>query len=146
MQCTVQWEGEDGMAFIAHTETGHTLRMDGAPASTPGEPGGHNLAPRPMETVLAGTGGCTAYDVVYILKKARQDVRGCTVRLDADRATTDPKVFTRIHMHFTISGRALRTDMVHRAVELSHTKYCSASAMLEKTAEMTFSVEITDLA
>jgi putative redox protein len=146
MQCTVQWEGDDGMAFIAHTETGHTLRMDGAPASTPGEPGGHNLAPRPMETVLAGTGGCTAYDVVYILKKARQDVRGCAVRLDADRATTDPKVFTRIHMHFTISGKALRTDMVHRAVELSHTKYCSASAMLEKTAEMTFSVEITDLA
>ena len=146
MQCTVQWEGEDGMAFIAHTETGHTLRMDGAPASAPGEPGGHNLAPRPMETVLAGTGGCTAYDVVYILKKARQDVRGCSVRLDADRATTDPKVFTRIHMHFTISGKALRTDMVHRAVELSHTKYCSASAMLEKTAEMTFSVEITDLA
>ena len=146
MQCTVQWEGEDGMAFVAHTETGHTLRMDGAPASAPGEPGGHNLAPRPMETVLAGTGGCTAYDVVYILKKARQDVRGCSVRLDADRATTDPKVFTRIHMHFTISGKALRTDMVHRAVELSHTKYCSASAMLEKTAEMTFSVEITDLA
>ena len=146
MQCTVQWEGEDGMAFTAHTETGHTLRMDGAPASAPGEPGGHNLAPRPMETVLAGTGGCTAYDVVYILKKARQDVRGCSVRLDADRATTDPKVFTRIHMHFTISGKALRTDMVHRAVELSHTKYCSASAMLEKTAEMTFSVEITDLA
>ena len=144
MQCTVQWEGDEGMAFTAHTETGHTLRMDGAPATAPGEPGGHNLAPRPMETVLAGTGGCTAYDVVYILKKARQDVRGCTVRLDAERAPTDPKVFTRIHMHFTISGRGLRTDMVHRAVELSHTKYCSASAMLEKTADITFSVEIID--
>jgi putative redox protein len=146
MQCTVQWEGgEDslGMAFTAQTESGHTLRMDGAPASAPGEPGGHNLAPRPMETVLAGTGGCTAYDVVYILKKARQDVRGCTVRLDAERATTDPKVFTRIHMHFTVAGNNLRADMVHRAVELSHTKYCSASAMLEKTAEMTFSVDIT---
>ena len=142
MQCTVQWEGKDGMAFTACTETGHILRMDGAPASAPGEPGGHNLAPRPMETVLAGTGGCTAYDVVYILKKARQDVRGCAVRIDADRATTDPKVFTRIHMHFTVTGTDLRPEMVHRAVELSHTKYCSASAMLEKTATMTFSVEI----
>jgi len=142
MQCTVTWEGEGGMAFTAQTETGHTLRMDGAPASSPGEPGGQNSAPRPMELVLAGTGGCTAYDVVYILKKARQDVRGCTVRLDAERATTDPKVFTRIHMHFTVTGKDLRTDMVQRAVELSHTKYCSASAMLEKTAAVTFSVEI----
>lgn len=145
MQCTVTWEGEGGMAFTAHTETGHTLRMDGAPASSPGEPGGHNLAPRPMETVLAGTGGCTAYDVVYILKKARQDVRGCSVRLEAERATTDPKVFTRIHMHFTVSGKDLRTEMVHRAVELSHTKYCSASAMLEKTAAMTYSVDIAQV-
>ena len=145
MQCTVTWEGEDGMAFTAHTETGHTLRMDGAPASSPGEPGGHNLAPRPMETVLAGTGGCTAYDVVYILKKARQDVRGCSVRLEAERATTDPKVFTRIHMHFTVSGKDLRTEMVHRAVELSHTKYCSASAMLAKTAAMTYSVDIAQV-
>lgn len=142
MQCTVTWEGEDGMAFTAHTETGHTLRMDGAPASSPGEPGGHNLAPRPMETVLAGTGGCTAYDVVYILKKARQDVRGCSVRLEAERASTDPKVFTRIHMHFTVTGKDLRTDMVQRAVELSHTKYCSASAMLAKTADITFGVDI----
>ena len=147
MQCTVQWEGKDaegndGMAFTAHTETGHTLRMDGAPASAPGEPGGHNLAPRPMEVVLAGTGGCTAYDVVYILKKGRQDVRGCTVRLEAERATTDPKVFTRIHLHFVVTGVNLREDMVRRAVELSHTKYCSASAMLEKTAMMTFSVEL----
>lgn len=147
MQCTVQWEGKDaqgndGMAFTAYTETGHTLRMDGAPASAPGEPGGHNLAPRPMEVVLAGTGGCTAYDVVYILKKGRQDVRGCTVRLEAERAATDPKVFTRIHLHFVVTGVNLREDMVRRAVELSHTKYCSASAMLEKTATMTFSVEI----
>lgn len=144
MQCTVTWEGEGGMAFTAQTETGHTLRMDGAPASSPGEPGGHNLAPRPMETVLAGTGGCTAYDVVYILKKARQDVRGCTVRLDAERAATDPKVFTRIHMHFIVSGKDLSTDMVQRAVELSHTKYCSASAMLAKTAQITHSVEVVN--
>jgi putative redox protein len=142
MQCTVEWEGEGGMAFTAQTESGHTVRMDGAPASSPGEPGGHNRAPRPMELVLAGTGGCTAFDVVYILKKARQDVRGCTVRLDAERASTDPKVFTRIHIHFTVSGKDLRPDMVHRAVELSHTKYCSASAMLGKTAEITHSVDI----
>jgi len=144
MQCTVQWEGEGGMAFTAQTETGHTVRMDGAPASSPGEPGGHNLAPRPMELVLAGTGGCTAFDVVYILKKARQDVRGCSVRLDAERAATDPKVFTRIHMHFTVTGRRLNPDVVQRAVELSHSKYCSASAMLEKTAKISVSVETID--
>lgn len=146
MQCTVQWEGNDGMAFTAHTETGHTLRMDGAPASAPGEPGGHNLAPRPMETVLAGTGGCAAYDVVYILKKGRQDVRACSVRLDAERAPTDPKVFTRIHMHFTVSGNNLPRAAVERAAQLSHDKYCSASAMLSKTAQMTHSVEVIDLA
>lgn len=144
MQCTVQWEGHDGMAFTAHTETGHTLRMDGAPASAPGEPGGHNLAPRPMEMVLVGTGGCAAYDVVYILKKGRQDVESCSVRLDAERATTDPKVFTRIHMHFTVSGRGLPIAAVERAVQLSHEKYCSASAMLSKTAQMTHSVEVID--
>ena len=144
MQCTVQWEGEGGMAFTAQTETGHTLRMDGAPASAPGEPGGHNLAPRPMETVLVGTGGCAAYDVVYILKKGKHDVQGCSVRLDAERAPTDPKVFTRIHMHFVVSGKALPRSAVERAVQLSHQKYCSASAMLSKTAQMTHSIEVID--
>ena len=146
MQCTVEWAGNDGMAFTAHTETGHTLRMDGAPPSAPGEPGGHNLAPRPMETVLVGTGGCAAYDVVYILKKGRQDVQACRVRLDAERAPTDPKVFTRIHMHFTVSGNNLPRAAVERAAQLSHDKYCSASAMLSKTAQMTRSVEVIDLA
>ena len=146
MECTVQWEGEGGMAFTAQTPSGHTLRMDGAPASAPGEPGGHDTAPRPMETVLAGTGGCAAYDVVYILKKGRQDVRGCSVRLEADRAATDPKVFTRIHMHFTVTGRGLPLSAVERAVHLSHEKYCSASAMLSKTAEITTSVEVVEAA
>ena len=145
MQCTVQWEGEGGMAFTAQTETGHTLRMDGAPASAPGEPGGHNLAPRPMETVLVGTGGCAAYDVVYILKKGRQDVQGCSVRLEAERAPTDPKVFTRIHMHFIVSGKDLPRAAVERAVQLSHDKYCSASAMLSSTAQMTYSVKVVAL-
>ena len=145
MQCTVQWEGEGGMAFTAQTETGHTLRMDGAPASAPGEPGGHNLAPRPMEMVLVGTGGCAAYDVVYILKKGRQDVQGCSVRLEAERAPTDPKVFTRIHMHFIVSGKGLPRAAVERAVQLSHDKYCSASAMLSSTAQMTYSVEVVAL-
>ena len=142
MQCTVQWEGEGGMAFTAHTETGHTLRMDGAPASAPGEPGGHNLAPRPMETVLAGTGGCTAYDVVLILKRGRHDVRGCQVKLTADRADTDPKVFTKINMHFVVTGVNLTDTAVARAIQMSHEKYCSASIMIGKTAEITTSFEI----
>lgn len=145
MECSVQWTGGDGMAFVATTGSGHTLVMDGAPASQPGEPGGHNLAPRPMETVLAGAGGCSAYDVVYILKKGRQDVRGCSVRLQAERATTDPKVFTRINLHYTVSGKALSRPVVERAVHLSHEKYCSASAMLAKTAEITSSVEIVEI-
>ncbi len=144
MECTIQWGGDEGMAFIATTGSGHMLAMDGAPASAPGEPGGHNRAPRPMETVLAGTGACTAYDVVYILKKGRQDVRACQVTLKADRADTDPKVFTRIHFHFTISGRALHAATVERAVKLSHEKYCSASAMLAKTADITTSIELLD--
>ncbi len=144
MKCTVQWEGEGGMAFTATTASGHTLRMDGAPATAPGEPGGHDSAPRPMETVLAGTGGCTAYDVVYILKKGRHDVRGCRIDLQAERADTDPKVFTRIHMHYVVSGRGLARAAVERAVELSHQKYCSASAMLAKTASITSSIEVVE--
>lgn len=132
MECIVKWAGTDGMAFLAETGSGHLLAMDGAP-----EGGGRDLAPRPMEVVLAGAGGCTAYDVVLILKRGRQDVRGCSVRLAAERATTDPKVFTRIHFHFTVSGRALRPEAVERAIRLSAEKYCSASIMLGKTAEIT---------
>jgi putative redox protein len=127
------------MAFTAETGSGHLLTMDGAP-----DGGGRNLAPRPMETVLAGTGGCTAYDVVLILQRGRHDVRGCDVKLEADRAPADPKVFTRIHMHFVVTGRGLPRAAVERAVELSHEKYCSASIMLAKTAQITTSVEIVE--
>jgi len=139
MECTINWMGTQGMAFVAETGSGHLLAMDGAP-----DGGGHNLAPRPMETVLAGTGGCTAYDVVLILKRGRHDVRGCQVKLKAERAPTEPKVFTAIHMHFVVTGRGLKQDVVERAVALSHEKYCSASIMLGMSAAITTSAEIVE--
>ena len=139
MECTINWVAASGMAFIAETGSGHTLTMDGAP-----DGGGRNLAPRPMETVLAGTGGCTAYDVVLILKRGRHDVRGCQVRLKSERAPTDPKVFTRINMHFVLTGKALPQGAVERAIQMSHEKYCSASIMLAKTAEITTSFEVVE--
>ncbi len=138
MECTVRWAG-DGMVFTAETGSGHLVTMDGAPAG-----GGRNLAPRPMEMVLAGTGGCAAYDVVLILRRGRHDVRGCQVTLNAERAPEDPKVFTHIDMKFTVCGRDLKRDAVERAVKLSHEKYCSASVMLEKTAAITHSVEVIE--
>lgn len=148
MECTVSWTGGAGtrspMGFVAETGSGHVLVMDGAVDEARPEQGGRNQAPRPMETVLAGAGGCSAYDVVLILKRGRHDVRGCTVKLTAERAATDPKVFTGIHMHFVISGRNLPAEAVQRAVALSHEKYCSASAMLAKTAAMTTSVEVLE--
>ena len=137
MDCTINWLPDSGMAFSAETGSGHLLTMDGAP-----DGGGRNLAPRPMETVLAGTGGCTAYDVVLILKRGRHDVRGCQVKVTSERASEDPKVFTKIHMHFTVSGPALTDAAVARAVQLSHEKYCSASIMLAKTADITTSFEV----
>jgi putative redox protein len=127
------------MSFVAETGSNHAVVMDGAP-----DGGGRNLAPRPMEMVLLGTGGCTAYDVVVILKKSGQEITGCEVRLDAQRAETDPKVFTRIHMHFTVRGRNLKPNMVEHAIRLSHEKYCSASIMLGKTAEITKDFEIVE--
>jgi putative redox protein len=139
MECTVRWTGLSGMTFLAETGSGHLITMDGAP-----EGGGRNLAPRPMEVVLAGTGGCTAYDVVMILRKSNQDIHGCDVTLKSERAEKDPKVFTKIHFHFTVRGRNLKPSLVERAIKLSHEKYCSASIMLEKTAEMTHSFEIID--
>jgi len=139
MQCTVHWTPGTGMGFLAETGSGHLIAMDGAP-----DGGGRNLAPRPMETVLAGTGACTAYDVVLILKRGRHDVRGCEVKVDAERATEDPKVFTRIRMHFVVSGRGVPAAAVERAVKLSHEKYCSASAMLMKTAVMETSFELRE--
>ncbi len=139
MECTINWMPSTGMGFVAETGSGHFLTMDGAP-----DGGGKNLAPRPMETVLAGTGGCSAYDVVLILQRGRHDVRGCQVKLTAERAPTDPKVFTRIHMHFVVSGLGVPPAAVERAVALSHERYCSASVMLGKTAVITTSFELLD--
>ena len=139
MECTIHWMPASGMSFVAETGSGHVLAMDGA-----ADGGGRNLAPRPMETVLAGTGGCTAYDVVLILQRGRHDVRGCSVELKAERAAVDPKVFTRIHMHFTVTGRGLPAAAVERAIALSHEKYCSASIMLGKTAEIGTSFELIE--
>lgn len=129
------------MSFAATTGSGHELLMDGAP-----EAGGNNLGPRPMELLLAGTGGCTAFDIVLILQRGRHDIRGCEVRLDAERAETDPKVFTRIHFSFTVTGRNLKRDVVARAIDLSKEKYCSASIMLAKTAAITHDFEIVEAA
>lgn len=137
MECKVRWH--TGMSFIAETGSGHLVTMDGAP-----EAGGNNLAPRPMEMVLAGTGACTAFDVVLILKRGRQDVTGCEARLTADRAETDPKVFTKINFHFVVAGRRLKPEAVERAIKLSAEKYCSASIMLGKTAEISHSWEIIE--
>lgn len=137
MECTVRWT--DGMTFLAETGSNHVVAMDGAP-----DGGGRNLAPRPMEMVLVGTGGCTAYDVVVILKKSGQDVTGCEVKVTAERAETDPKVFTRIHMQFTVRGRGLKKNVVEHALRLSHEKYCSASIMLAKTAEITQGFELVE--
>ncbi|MFN2644202.1 MAG: OsmC family protein [Burkholderiales bacterium] len=138
MECTVRWTAE-GMTFLAETGSGHVVAMDGAP-----DGGGRDLAPRPMEMVLVGTGGCTAYDVVVILKKSGQDVRGCEVALTSERAASDPKVFTKIHMHFRVRGRALKRNLVEQAIRLSHEKYCSASIMLGKTAEITKDFELVE--
>ena len=137
MECTVRWT--QGMTFLAETDSNHVVAMDGAP-----EGGGRNLAPRPMELVLAGTGGCTAYDVVLILRKSGQAITGCEVKLSAERAASDPKVFTRIHMHFIVRGRALKRNLVEHAIRLSYEKYCSASIMLAKTAEISKDFEIVE--
>jgi putative redox protein len=137
MECKVRWF--EGMSFVAETGSGHLVTMDGAP-----EAGGQNLAPRPMELVLAGTGGCTAFDVVMILKRGRQDISGCDVKLTSERAEADPKVFTRIHMHFTVTGKGLKPEAVERAIKLSAEKYCSASIMLGKTAEISHDWEILE--
>jgi putative redox protein len=137
MECTVDWVAASGMAFVAETGSGHLLTMDGAP-----DGGGRNLAPRPMETVLAGTGACAAYDVVLILKRGRHAVTGCRVKVSAERASSDPKVFTRVVMHFIVAGQKLDAQAVARAVALSHDKYCSATAMLAKTAQIDVTHEV----
>ena len=133
MKTSVKWIDE--VSFAAETGSGHTVLVDGAP-----EAGGRNLGPRPMELVLAGTVACTAFDVVWILKKARQPITGCVVDAEAERAPDDPKVFTRIHLVYRVSGEGLARAQVERAVKLSKEKYCSATLMLAKTAEISFEI------
>ncbi len=138
MKATIKWV--DGVSFVAESESGHAVVLDGPP-----DAGGRNIGMRPMEMVLAGMGGCTAFDVVSILQKARQPVTDCRVELSAERADEIPKVFTRIHVHFIVSGRGLKPAQVERAVKLSAEKYCSASIMLGKTATITHDFEVVDL-
>jgi putative redox protein len=137
MKVRIKWI--EDVAFVGESESGHAIVMDGAP-----EGGGRNIGPRPMETVLIGTGGCTAYDVMHILRKARAAVSDCVVHIDAERAAEDPKVFTRIHFHFVVTGAGLRPQQVERAIHLSAEKYCSASIMLAKTAAITHDFEIRE--
>jgi putative redox protein len=135
MKARVKWVEQ--VSFLGESESGHAVLMDGAPAA-----GGRNLGLRPMEMLLLGAGGCTSFDVISILKKSRQAVSDCYVELEAERAEADPKVFTRIHMHFVVKGKDIKTDVVERAIKLSAEKYCSASIMLGKTAEITHDFEI----
>ncbi len=150
MEATVSWSGPvfdqagSSMSFVARTGSGHLVMMDGAPADDGGPFGGRNLAPRPMELVLAGTGGCTAYDVVLILRRGRHAVTRCDVTLKAERAPSDPKVFTSIHFHFVVVGAGLKNEVVERAIRLSHEKFCSASVMLAKTASLSHTFEIRE--
>jgi putative redox protein len=135
MKARIKWN--EGVSFVAESGSGHAIVIDGAP-----DAGGRNLGPRPMELVLMGTAACSAFDVVLILRKGRQDVVDCIAEAEAQRAESDPKVFTRIHIHFVLTGRNLDQEKVARAIKLSAEKYCSASAMLAKTAEITHDFEV----
>ena len=137
MKARIKWV--ENVCFVGESGSGHAMVMDGAP-----EGGGRNLGMRPMETVLIGTGGCTAYDVVHILKKSRADITDCVVEIDSERADEDPKVFTKIHFHFIVTGRQLKPQQVERAVHLTAEKYCSASAMFQHTAKIEHSFEIIE--
>jgi putative redox protein len=137
MKARVKWV--DGALMLGESGSGHVVAMDGPP-----EHGGRDLAARPMEMLLLGMGGCTQFDVVHILQKGRHDVRRCDVEIEAERAETEPKVFTRIHVHFKVGGPGLTEKAVARAVELSAEKYCSASIMLGATAEITHDFEIVE--
>jgi putative redox protein len=137
MKTRIKWN--DGMSFLAESGSGHAVLMDGPP-----EAGGRNLGPRPMEMLLMGTGGCAAFDVVLILKKSRQDISDCVVEIEAERAPQEPKVFTRIHFHFILTGKKLNPQQVERAIVLSAEKYCSASIMLGKTVQLTHDFEIVE--
>ena len=129
----------EGVCFAGETGSGHAVVMDGPPDS-----GGRNLGPRPTEMLLLGLGGCTSFDVVHILRKGRQDIRDCVAEIEAQRAETDPKVFTRIHVHFVVTGKNLDPKRVDQAIRLSAEKYCSASIMLGKTAQITHDFEVRD--
>lgn len=135
MKTTIEWTGE--ASFAATSGSGHRVQMDGPP-----DHGGQDRGPRPMEMLLMGLGGCTAFDVVHILKKQRQEVAACVAEIEAERADADPKVFTRIHVHFVLTGKDLDEKRVRKAISLSADKYCSASIMLAKTAEITHDYEI----
>ena len=137
MKVEIKWAGE--ASLVGETESGHCVTMDG-----PTDAGGHDRGPRPMEVVLLGMGGCTAFDVVHILRRGRHDVTDCVARIEAERADVDPKVFTRIHVHFVVTGRRLSAAQVERAVQLSAEKYCSASIMLGKTARITHDFEVRE--
>ncbi|SOD40523.1 OsmC family protein [Nitrosovibrio sp. Nv4] len=137
MKARIEWK--DGMSFLAESGSGHAVLMDGPP-----EAGGKNSGPRPMEILLMGTGGCAAFDVVLILKKSRQDISNCEVEIEAERAPQEPKVFTRIHFHFILTGKKLNPQQIERAITLSAEKYCSASIMLGKTAKLTHDFEIVE--
>jgi putative redox protein len=137
MKARIKWVEQ--VSFLGETESGHAVLMDGAPAA-----GGRNLGPRPMEMLLLGAGGCTSFDVISILKKSRQAVADCYVELNAERAEEDPKVFTKIHMHFVVTGKDIKPEVVERAIKLSAEKYCSASIMLGKTANITHDFEIVE--
>lgn len=139
MKARIAWQGE--VSFLGQADSGHAVTMDGPP-----EFGGQNKGCRPMELLLIGMGGCTAFDVIHILRKGRQDVTDCVVQIDAERAPTDPKVFTKIHIHFKVSGRKLDPKRVENAIQLSAEKYCSASIMLGKTAAITHDFEIIEAA
>ena len=137
MKARIKWV--EGVSFLGETESNHAILMDGSP-----EAGGRNLGARPMELVLLGLGGCASFDVVLILKKQRQEITDCVTEITADRADTDPKVFTRIHLHFIVTGKNLKPEQVERAIKLSAEKYCSASIMIGKTAEITHDFEIME--
>ena len=137
MKARIEWK--EGMSFLGESGSGHSVLMDGPP-----EAGGKNRGPRPMEMLLMGTGGCAAFDVVLILKKSRQDISDCVVEIEAERAPEEPKVFTRIHFHFIVTGKQLKPEQVERAIKLSAEKYCSASIMLGKTAELTHDFRIVE--
>jgi len=137
MKASVEWTGEAG--FLGKTDSGHAVQMDGPP-----DHGGQNQGPRPMEMLLLGLGGCASFDVTLILRRGRQHINGCRAEIVAERATEEPKVFTRIHMHFVVEGKAVDPKRVERAISLSAEKYCSASIMLAKTAEITHDFEIVE--